>query len=514
MEELFIDLSVVGIYLFIMVLIGLFESKTAAKSRESFFMGERRFNWGYSLMHMFGTGTASDHPVAIAGACYSAGYSGIWYQFNLLPITPFFWVLAPIFRRSKCLTTADFFEERFSKSFSIAYAFMGAVFYFVYIGTILQATGKVVSAATLGAVSTELSIIIMFVIFVIYGISGGLKAAVITDFIQGFMIIIFSLLLLIPVLSYVGGIHAMNEALPSSYLSMVAPHELTLGYIIALIIAQLASWPCQPHHMEICGSARNELGSRIGVTYGMIVKRFCTIAWAIVGVAGFIIYPTIANREMLFGYVIHDFLPVGITGLVIASFMAMGMSSVDSYMIDGGALMTQVYSGLRPGRDEKEYLKYGRFFSFMLALASVLFAFFLPSVVEGIKIMAEILGFTGIAWWLGVAWHRINSKGAWAGFLSSSATFLVCRSLGIGYALEVFLFLTIGIALTIIVSLLTAPENRKEFFNRIYSGEDKKEYRKLFLDIGWPKRETWIGFVVACLVTLSILGILAVIISL
>ncbi len=40
MEELFIDLSFVGIYLFVMVLTGLFESKTAINGRE--FMGEIR----------------------------------------------------------------------------------------------------------------------------------------------------------------------------------------------------------------------------------------------------------------------------------------------------------------------------------------------------------------------------------------------------------------------------------------------------------------------------------------
>jgi len=513
MEELVIDLSVVGVYLLIMVVIGLYESRVSAGSRESFFMGGRTFHWGYSLMHMFGTGTASDHPVAVAGACYSAGFSGIWYQFNLLPITPFFWILAPIFRRSGCLTTGEFFEKRFSKSFSIAYSFMGVVFYFVYIGTILQATGKVISASTLGAISVELSMIVMFTVFVIYGLSGGLRAAVITDFIQGFMIFIFSFALLVPVFAQLGGLRAMNEALPAGYLSLVAPHELTLGYIAALVIAQLASWPCQPHHMEICGSARSELESRIGVTYGMVAKRFCTIAWAMVGVAGFLIYPSIANREMIFGYVIHDFLPIGLTGLVVASFMAMGMSSVDSYMIDGGALLTQVYAEVHPNRNEKEYIKYARLFSFLLASASVVFAFFLPSVVEGIKVMAEILGFTGISWWLGTMWHRINSKGAWAGFLSSSATFLACRYLGVAYALEVFLFLSIGVVATVVVSLLTTEEDRKSFFNRIYSGENDKEYRRLLLDVGWPKRETWLGFIMACLVTLSILGVLLLVIS-
>jgi SSS family solute:Na+ symporter len=215
---------------------------------------------------------------------------------------------------------------------------MGAVFYFIYIGTILQATGKVISASTLGAISIELFIILMFIVFVICGISGDLRAVVITDFMQGFMIIIFSFGLLIPVLSHIGGLHAMNEALPSGYLSLVAPHELTLDYILALIIAQHTSWPCQPHHMEICGSARNEMESRIGVTYGMVAKRFCTIAWAIVGEAGFLIYPSIANRELIFGHVIHDFLPIGLTGLVVASFMARGMSSVYSYMISVAAL--------------------------------------------------------------------------------------------------------------------------------------------------------------------------------
>jgi Na+/proline symporter len=190
---------------------------------------------------MFGTGTASDHPVAVAGACYSADFSGIWYQFNLLPITPFFWILAPIFRRSGRLTTRGFFEKRFSKSFSIAYSFMGVVFYFVYIGTILQATGKVISASTFGAMSVERSMVVMLAVFIAFGLSDGIRAAVITDFIQGFMIFMPSFVLLVPLLSQVGWLCAMNAALPSEYRSLVAPHELTLDYTLAQIIAQLTS---------------------------------------------------------------------------------------------------------------------------------------------------------------------------------------------------------------------------------------------------------------------------------
>ena len=61
----------------------------------------------------FGVGTHAEMPVALAGAVYSVGASAIWFQLKNLFITPFYWIMAPIFRRIRRTTMAEFMSDRY-----------------------------------------------------------------------------------------------------------------------------------------------------------------------------------------------------------------------------------------------------------------------------------------------------------------------------------------------------------------------------------------------------------------
>ena len=50
---------------------------------------------------------------------------------------------------------------------------------------------------------------------------------------------------------------------------------LTLNGLIGIM--------AQPHILAATGTGRNETACRIGFTYGTFIKRFCTVAWALVG---------------------------------------------------------------------------------------------------------------------------------------------------------------------------------------------------------------------------------------
>src|SRR5262249_25007926 len=58
------------------------------------------------VMYAFGTWTASDQAVVVASATFQNGLSGIWYQWLWLFATPFYWMIAPIMRRFRAITTA------------------------------------------------------------------------------------------------------------------------------------------------------------------------------------------------------------------------------------------------------------------------------------------------------------------------------------------------------------------------------------------------------------------------
>jgi hypothetical protein len=62
------------------------------------------------MAQSFGVGTHVEMPVALAGAVSSVGASAIWFQWKNLFITPFYWLMAPIFRRIRRTTMAELVE--------------------------------------------------------------------------------------------------------------------------------------------------------------------------------------------------------------------------------------------------------------------------------------------------------------------------------------------------------------------------------------------------------------------
>ena len=98
------DISVITLYLIGVTLIGVWLARKIKNSAD-FFM-PRRFGKAMMIMFSFGTGTHSDQAVSVAAKSFTNGLSGIWYQWLWLPVTPFYWLIAPVFRRFRAITTS------------------------------------------------------------------------------------------------------------------------------------------------------------------------------------------------------------------------------------------------------------------------------------------------------------------------------------------------------------------------------------------------------------------------
>ena len=205
------DFIVLILYFLGITDIGIWTSKKI-KTVDDFFM-PRKFGKFSLMMHGFGTGTHSDQAVGVASKTFSSGLSGIWYQWLWLFATPFYWLIAPVLRRFRAITMADVFVARYDQSVGMLFAFIGMINLMVNIGLILKGSSAIISATFGEAISPSTIIVIMTILFLIYGIAGGLTAAIITDFVQGILTIIFSFLLLPFVLSAVGGLEGMHRTI-------------------------------------------------------------------------------------------------------------------------------------------------------------------------------------------------------------------------------------------------------------------------------------------------------------
>ncbi|MBN1478175.1 sodium:solute symporter family protein [Candidatus Sumerlaeota bacterium] len=489
------DWLVIIIYLVAIVVIGTWAMRRV-KSASSFFISDRKFGKVMMMFFTFGTGTHSDQAVGVAAKTHSAGASGIWYQWLWLFVTPFFWLIAPIFRRMRAVTTADFFQARFGRSVCVLFALFGMIQMSVNIGNILRGSSAMVTAVTGGALDPEIVIMAMTVIFVAYGVAGGLTAAIVTDFIQGLLTIVLSFLILPFALHAVGGMAGLREQVADPAMFQVfaegqtsaSGEQITLFYVLVISFNALVGWVAQPHNFGMAAAGRTEMEGRVGVMCGILFKRVCTIAWVLTGLCAVALY---AGQEVdidhVYGLMAHDILPAvgpGLVGLFIASMLAAVMSSCDAFMVASAGLFTEnIYRPLiAPGREDRHYLRIGRIASAVVVLFGIIYSFWLENIVQGLEIFWKIAAMMGVAFWAGLFWRRATSAGAWAATLGSFGAWMFTGKISLfghelwnfdarlahrlpefmlrsdgGLALhwQMIIYLVVGLIACVVVSLLT-----------------------------------------------------------
>jgi Na+/proline symporter len=439
----------------------------------------------------FGVGTHAEMPVALAGAVYSVGASAIWFQWKNLFITPFYWLMAPVFRRIRRTTMAEFTEDRYGSWMAGIYIVFALCFFIINTGSMLKGAAKVINQATGGGVGVNEIVVAMTVLFILYSFVGGLVAAAWTDLFQGFLIIALSFMLIPLGWAVVGGLEGMRGSLEPYRFSLATPSGIGPWVIAMLTINGLVGIMAQPHQLATVGTGKDERTCRIGMLYGNMVKRVCTVGWALVGliVAAMIAQgkadaAVLGDPENAFGFACRMLLFPGALGLMIASILAANMSTCSAFLVDSGALFTEGLYRQRfvPNRPDRHYLWVGRISGFVITLIGVLYALYLIESVLYTFLLTETLAtFVGISVLGGIVWPRANRWGAIASLLTTLATNFVLYALT-GERLDhwdanVFLAaLLVGIATLVIVSLLTPPEPAEKiasFFERLQTSSDE-----------------------------------------
>src|SRR5215203_1713157 len=380
-----LDWAVLVGYLIIITAIGLIAGYRVRHSGE-YFLGGRRFGPWLMIGQSFGVGTHAEMPVALAGAVYSLGASAIWFQWKNLFVTPFYWVMAPVFRRIRRTTMAEFTEDRYGPWMGAIYIVFALCFFIINTGSMLKGAGKVISQATGGSVAVNEIVFAMTVMFMLYSFVGGLVAAAWTDLFQGVLIIVLSFMLIPLGWEVVGGLDGMKRSLEPHRFSLATPSGITPWVIFMLTINGLVGIMAQPQQLATVGTGRDERTCRIGMLCGNLVKRVCTVGWALVGliVAAMVAQgkgdvAMLKDPENAFGFACRELLFPGALGLLIAAVLAANMSTCSAFLVDSGALFTEGLYRRRlvPNRPDRHYLWVGRISGILITLLGVVYAVFL-----------------------------------------------------------------------------------------------------------------------------------------
>ena len=537
---------VLVLYFVGMLLMGWW-SKRGIASQEGYLLGNRQFGWPMMVMHAFGAGT---HPGNVAGVMSQtvvSGAAGIWVSWMWLFGTPFYWIIAPIVRRMRCLTLADFFQQRFGKSASILYIIVAAVGMVVFLAGVLLATTRTVQGMMGKALTDESEIWffgILFVstaVFIIYSYWGGIIAAIRTDMIQGLMIIALSFIaipaaLRLEEVSGLAGMRATLGAQEADYLSLFDPKGFSLLTVLLLCVNAPLTMLAFPHLMSVCAAGRTEWEGRVGFTYGNVLKRVCTIGWCVLGLC-WLVYlintSSVIHKDAAFGDSIRVLLSPALQGVMLACVMAAAMSSGDAVQVTVAGLFSQniyrVYLGphfakksqngspLDPKADEKQLVSVTRIIGVVIALLALGVAILMrKDLVKAILDYFNILSVVGISTAMGILWRRMNTTGMFSSTILAGTSYILTRHvLAYGRDVTIGVPIVVGVLAGVIGSLLTKPpkpETVEKFFKKIYVPIGQEQKLDLPLDealpqsarlvttgglfIVKPSRQSWVGFVV------------------
>ena len=535
-----------------MLLMGWWSKRQAGDS-EGYLLGNRRFGTWYMVMHAFGAGTNPTDTTGTISKTMTAGGAGIWVSWMWMFGTPFYWLIAPVIRRMRYLTMADYFRERFGRASAVLYTVVASVGMTVFFGGVLLATTRTVQGmmgpAAMPAPGQAVDwwffgiLVVTTAVFVLYGYWGGIVAAIRTDMVQGLMIIVLSFLAIPLVLRMqeVGGLDGMCATLreaDANYVRLFHPEQFNLTTIIVLCITAPLTALALPHLMTVTSAGRTEWEGRMGFAGGNLLKRICTIGWSVLGLAwlAYLIQTnTVVVPDAAFGDCIRHLLPPVLQGLMLACVMAASMSSGDVVQVTVAGLFTQsLYAEyIRPGATDHQRYRFTRRMGVVIILASLGFAVLMRN-----DLLAMILGYfnilalVGISTAMGILWRRMNQAGVFASALSASAVFLGLRLAetvevipAVPMGLKFGLPLATGIVFGVLGSLLSRPPNRdrvERFFTRIYTPVGQEDRLELPLDeavpqadrlltagglfLVKPSRQSWVGFLVTLAICLACLG--------
>ena len=210
-----LDWSIISAYFSVVLLIGIWVSKRSSIDTKSFFLAGRDMPWWLLGISMVATTFSIDTPNLVTDLVRQKGVSGnwLWWSFLLSGMLTVF-VYAKLWHRSDLLTDIEFYELRYSgKAASFLRGFralyLGLIFNVLVMGAVSLAAVKF-GEIVLGW-SGWVTLIVACSITLLYSVLGGLKAVIITDFIQFILAMIGSIWAMVFILGIdqIGGLSGL-----------------------------------------------------------------------------------------------------------------------------------------------------------------------------------------------------------------------------------------------------------------------------------------------------------------
>ncbi|MBD3378740.1 sodium:solute symporter [candidate division KSB1 bacterium] len=508
-----IDVGIILAYVVGVVIIGFYISRKAGENIDSYFLGGHTVPW-----YVLGVSNASSMfditgTMWLVYVLFVYGMKGVWLPWLWPTFNQIFLMvyLSIWIRRSNVMTGAEWIKTRFgeqrgaelSRLVVVIFALVAVIGFLTYD---FQGIGKFAKVFLPWDLGANTYAVLFMAITTVYVILGGMYSVVLTDVLQFLMLGIASIFIGYMAIDKITPME-INAAIPEGWRNLSFGWKLDLDWstIIPQVNQQIEAdgWSFftiifmmilfKGYLISAAGPAPNYDMQRILATRkpkdSALMSGFVSVAlfprWIMIAgitVLALVYFSPQLNAmgtdidfEMILPYVINNFVPVGVLGLMVAGLLAAFMSTFDSTVNAGAAyLVNDIYKKyINPNAPAKRYVFASYIASVAIVAVGMVFGFMAESINSIMQWIVSGLwgGYTApniLKWY----WWRFNGYGYFWGMLFgiiASLFFLaVFPSLS---ALNSFpLILLVSTIACVTGSLLSDPDDEevlKDFYMRV-----------------------------------------------
>jgi len=532
-----LDWTIVAAYFALSLVVGLWVSRQAGQDTKSFFLAGRNMPWWLLGVSMVATTFSTDTPNLVTDLVRQNGVSGnwAWWAFLLTGMLTVF-VYAKLWRRSGVLTDIEFYELRYSGK---AAAFLRG-FRALYLGLVFNVL--VMATVSLAAVKFGeivlgwpgwVTLTIACSITLAYSALGGLKAVIITDFVQFTLAMIGSVWAMLYILDLpeIGGLsNLISHINVSDKLALIPDFSDPNMWVPVMLVPLAVQWWASYYPGAEPGgggyiaqrmfSAKDE-SNAVAATFLFNVAHYALRPWPwiLIALSSLIVFPELADIQRAFPNLSADklghdvaypamltLLPSGLLGLVAASLIAAFMSTMSTQLNLGASYLVNdfYHRFINKNASEKQLVQIGRLFTVLSIILGGGLGLMLTSAGQAFTLLLMIGAGTGLIYILRWFWWRIN---AYTEIVAMVSSIIIAGYFNFGESsLEGWQKIVIGAFLTTIVwvvaTYFTPPDDEvtlRNFVKKVNpGGPGWVKYSDDISGKPWPVPKGILSMVLGC----------------
>lgn len=428
--------TVLVLYLGIMAFIGWYAGRKT-NSIGDFFVLSGKAGVVVSGIAYFSTQFSMGTFLGTPGTIYGVGYAGMAISVPgavfcmILPALLIGRKLITLGHKYGFLTMADYLTDRYhSKNMSGVLGVMMLFFLVPMMGAQIIGAGVIVHVFT--GLPEWVGVVGMGIIVILYCMSGGMKGAMMTDVIQGSLMIATAVVTFIVSVVMGGGFSNINHTLQSmneAYLTFPGANGyMPWTYYVSNIVLWSFFTMGQPHLFTKFFAMKDHKTMFKAIllgTAGMFLSA-TLIEWA--GVNGIASIQNIEKADQIISMILQRGLNPFLASIFIAGIVAAGMSTIDGILVTTtGAVTRDIYQKIiNKDATDEAVMKLSKVVTVIIGIIVICFGVFQPGSIFEINLFA----FSGMAIFVvpilfGIYWKKATAKGAVAAVIAGIISLLL-----------------------------------------------------------------------------------------